>query len=85
MNHESKILLDANKITKTYGENEVLKGISLKVHAGEVIALIWAQVVPGRAPSSGASTTLSAPRMVGSRSTGKKSLPTRSIPQLRNS
>ncbi|MGO1434515.1 MAG: amino acid ABC transporter ATP-binding protein [Canibacter sp.] len=40
MNHESKILLDANKITKTYGENEVLKGISLKVHAGEVIALI---------------------------------------------
>lgn len=40
MNHESKILLDADNITKTYGENEVLKGISLKVHAGEVIALI---------------------------------------------
>lgn len=35
-----RVLMKADSITKTFGENEVLKGISLEVHAGEVIALI---------------------------------------------
>jgi polar amino acid transport system ATP-binding protein len=34
------VLLRADAITKTYGENEVLKGISVDVRPGEVIALI---------------------------------------------
>lgn len=38
--HESRVLLDAESIEKSFKDNEVLKGITLKVHAGEVIALI---------------------------------------------
>lgn len=34
------VLLDAESIKKSFKDNEVLKGITLKVHAGEVIALI---------------------------------------------
>ena len=34
------VVLQADSISKTYGESQVLKGISLEVHAGEVIALI---------------------------------------------
>src|SRR5688572_2389302 len=37
---ESRILLRADCIEKTFQDNEVLKGISMDVHAGEVIALI---------------------------------------------
>ncbi|GLB67165.1 amino acid ABC transporter ATP-binding protein [Arthrobacter mangrovi] len=37
---ENRVLLNANSISKSYGANDVLKGISLEVHAGEVIALI---------------------------------------------
>lgn len=37
---DSRILLRADSIEKTFQDNEVLKGISMNVHAGEVIALI---------------------------------------------
>lgn len=37
---DSRILLQADSIEKTFGDDEVLKGISMTVHAGEVIALI---------------------------------------------
>jgi polar amino acid transport system ATP-binding protein len=37
---DSRILLRADSIEKTFKDNEVLKGISMDVHAGEVIALI---------------------------------------------
>lgn len=37
---ESRVLLDAESIEKSFKDNEVLKGITLEVHAGEVIALI---------------------------------------------
>src|SRR4051812_43302870 len=37
---ENRVILNANSISKSYGANEVLKGISLEVRAGEVIALI---------------------------------------------
>lgn len=37
---DSRILLRADSIEKTFQDNEVLKGISMDVHAGEVIALI---------------------------------------------
>jgi polar amino acid transport system ATP-binding protein len=37
---ENRVILNANSISKSYGANEVLKGISLEVQAGEVIALI---------------------------------------------
>ncbi|MCU4298248.1 amino acid ABC transporter ATP-binding protein [Brevibacterium permense] len=37
---EPRVLLDAESIEKSFKDNEVLKGITLKVHAGEVIALI---------------------------------------------
>ncbi|MGO1543580.1 MAG: amino acid ABC transporter ATP-binding protein [Gulosibacter sp.] len=37
---QNQVLLRADNIQKTYGENEVLKGLSLDVHSGEVIALI---------------------------------------------
>lgn len=37
---DSRILLRAESIEKKFQDNEVLKGISMNVHAGEVIALI---------------------------------------------
>lgn len=36
----NRVILNAEAITKSYGGNDVLKGISLEVYAGEVIALI---------------------------------------------
>ena len=37
---EQTVLLEAKNIVKDYGEGRVLDGISLKIHAGEVIVLI---------------------------------------------
>lgn len=37
---DPRVLLDAESIKKSFKDNEVLKGVTLKVHAGEVIALI---------------------------------------------
>ena len=37
---ENRVILNANSISKSYGAHDVLKDISLEVHAGEVIALI---------------------------------------------
>jgi len=37
---DNRVILRADSISKSYGGHEVLKGISLDVHAGEVIALI---------------------------------------------
>ena len=37
---EQTVLLEAKDIVKDYGEGHVLDGISLKIHAGEVIVLI---------------------------------------------
>src|SRR5919205_1440298 len=36
----NRVILKADSISKSYGGHDVLKGISLDVHAGEVIALI---------------------------------------------
>lgn len=37
---QNRVILQAEAITKSYGGNDVLKGLSLDVHQGEVIALI---------------------------------------------
>ena len=37
---EQTVLLEAKDIVKDYGEGHVLDGVSLKIHAGEVIVLI---------------------------------------------
>lgn len=37
---EEKVLLEIKNVQKTFGENTVLKDISLKVHEGEVISII---------------------------------------------
>ncbi len=37
---EKKILVEISQLRKSFGSNEVLKGIDLQVHSGEVIAII---------------------------------------------
>ena len=40
MNHTNPVKLQALAIHKLYGANEVLKGVSLTAHAGDVISTI---------------------------------------------
>lgn len=39
-NNESKVILEIKDLYKSYGDKEVLKGLSLEVHEGEVFGLI---------------------------------------------
>lgn len=40
LNKENEVVLDVCGLTKSFGGNEVLKGVDLKVHKGEVIAIL---------------------------------------------
>ena len=40
INKEKEVVLDVSALTKSFGENQVLKGVDLKVHKGEVIAIL---------------------------------------------
>jgi len=40
LNQEKEIVLDVCGLTKSFGDNQVLKGVDLKVHKGEVIAIL---------------------------------------------
>ena len=42
MKELNKVVLSAKNIIKNYGELEVLKGINLDVHKGEVVVIIGA-------------------------------------------
>jgi len=38
----SEVVLDMESVVKRFGENEVLKGVSLQLHRHEVVCLIGA-------------------------------------------
>jgi len=38
--HAGKVMVEAQDISKSYGSSEVLKGVNLKVHQGEVVCII---------------------------------------------
>ncbi|HJK48081.1 MAG TPA: ATP-binding cassette domain-containing protein, partial [Methanocorpusculum sp.] len=37
---EGEVLIEVNDLRKSFGDHEVLKGISTTIHAGEVVAII---------------------------------------------
>ena len=51
----AKLKIDVNDLHKSYGKNEVLKGITTKFYEGDVVCIIGPQVLVSQ-PSSVAST-----------------------------
>lgn len=40
VSHSGEVVLEAQGLRKSYGDTEVLKGVDLRVHAGEVVAVV---------------------------------------------
>ncbi len=60
MNERDRVVVTVDRLSKRYGDRSVLRGVSLRVHAGEVFGLLGPNG-PGRPPRSRPSSDSAVP------------------------